>query len=603
MAALSQDCVLDPLGAVRALFQAAHAGSEPPADGADRGVEEYFRAALREPAIAEQIPMFNVDDINLIPNNSLVRFRGMVQDMFNPELFIGAFKEPGASWQTCQYQDFLTQGPSEAAETVMWERRPFYCVPVPGEAEWFQAAAMPAAKRLAVPGRESRDKRQRDDTSASDSDLMSVQTAEGEGMECGEEVASGPHKQVRQEAANGGAPAATGAAPLAPPRAGGQDCILHVYNASAKILLNEVVEVVGVLSCAPELAQTEFGGVDDMVDEEELAVHPPTSKVPRIHALVLQKAEPGLPVSGKPPAPLAAISQVREEAIRVLSAVLGNDRLAAEYTLLHLLSRVIARQDTVNVGALSLNVTGWPEMSAAGPGGLSSAGAVLVRAFHELVPHVVGVPMTVDHLNRTPMVPSKDYTTNRLRAAPLQVPAGTHCVLDESCMKAGELVEQGILNLQSFQAIATGQEIDYDFQYYKMPMKTDIPILALSAQRSLLRESLGTQVPLHATTAVGHAEALDAALAVSNLPLIREYLAQARRMDFELPEEVASLVEASISSYKKETTSSIDPSVFHRWLTMARLLAGSKGETAMSEETWKAVMAMEHQREERVRVV
>lgn len=36
---------------------------------------------------------------------------------------------------------------------------------------------------------------------------------------------------------------------------------------------------------------------------------------------------------------------------------------------------------------------------------------------------------------------------------------------------------------------------------------------------------------------------------------------------------------------------------------MARLLAGSKGETAMSEETWKAVMAMEHQREERVRVV
>lgn len=36
---------------------------------------------------------------------------------------------------------------------------------------------------------------------------------------------------------------------------------------------------------------------------------------------------------------------------------------------------------------------------------------------------------------------------------------------------------------------------------------------------------------------------------------------------------------------------------------MARLLAGSKGETALTEETWKAVMAMEHQREERVRVV
>lgn len=104
--------------------------------------------------------MFNVDDINMIPNNSLVRFRGMVcaptsppdscswlacpprpsapfgrseplprattrcrtaqvQDMFNPEIFIGAFKEPGAAWQTCKYQDFMPTGPSEAAETVV----------------------------------------------------------------------------------------------------------------------------------------------------------------------------------------------------------------------------------------------------------------------------------------------------------------------------------------------------------------------------------------------------------------------------------------------------------------------------------------------------
>lgn len=50
-----QDCVLDPLGAVRALFAASHTGGGAPADGADCGVEEFFRAALQDPAIAEQV--------------------------------------------------------------------------------------------------------------------------------------------------------------------------------------------------------------------------------------------------------------------------------------------------------------------------------------------------------------------------------------------------------------------------------------------------------------------------------------------------------------------------------------------------------------------
>lgn len=610
-ATMGQNCILDPLGTVRRLF-AAHldatgAAQAPPADGVDAGVEDYFRSVLADPSIAQQIPMFNVDDINMIPNNSLVRFRGMVQDMFNPEIFIGAFREPGAAWQTCKYQDFLAKGPSEAAETVMWERRPFYCVPVPGEAQWFQDMAMPAATHLTVPEKLSREKRGRDE-SASESDMMSVQTGgEGDGMECGEEVvskeASAASKQHRREESmgGGGAQKTTNGATPTLNQSRGQDCILQVYNSSAGILLNDIVEVVGILSCAPELAQTEFGGMDGMVDEEDIATHPPTSKVPRIHALVLQSTRAATPTHS--PVSPSTIAAAREQTIRVLSAVLGNDRLAAEYTLLHLISRVVSRQELVNVGALSLNITGWPEMSGAARDGLSAAGSVLVRTFQQLVPRVIGIPMSVDHLNRTPMVPAKDYTTNKLRAAPLQVAAGTHCILDESCMAEGQLVEQGIMNLQTFQSIATGQELDYDFQFYKMPMKTDIPMLVLSAKRSLLRDSLGTQLPLHATTAVGDVDALDAALAVSDLPAVRDYISRARVMDFELPEDIASAVETSIASYKKEATSSIDPAVFHRWLTMARLLAGSKGEAALTEDTWKAVMQMEHQREERARVM
>lgn len=40
-----------------------------------------------------------------------------VQDMFNPEIFVGAFREPGGHWETCKYSDMLHKGPSDAAET------------------------------------------------------------------------------------------------------------------------------------------------------------------------------------------------------------------------------------------------------------------------------------------------------------------------------------------------------------------------------------------------------------------------------------------------------------------------------------------------------
>jgi hypothetical protein len=60
------------------------------------------------------------------------------------------------------------------------------------------------------------------------------------------------------------------------------------------------------------------------------------------------------------------------------------------------LGRVVSRQELVNVGALSLNITGWPEMSGAAHDGLSAAGSVLVRTFQQLVPRVIGIPMSVD---------------------------------------------------------------------------------------------------------------------------------------------------------------------------------------------------------------
>lgn len=64
--------------------------------------------------------------------------------------------------------------------------------------------------------------------------------------------------------------------------------LLQVYDSSARIQLNDVVEVLGVISHAPELAQFGFAagaaapdglGLSTVLEDDELAAHPPTSRV------------------------------------------------------------------------------------------------------------------------------------------------------------------------------------------------------------------------------------------------------------------------------------------------------------------------------------
>ena len=81
----------------------------------------------------------------LVRNHTLVRFRGMVQDMPDPEFFVGTHRrrnaQPAAnhadSLVYTMYRDTLDEadeGNFEPHETM--ERRPLMLTPIPGEAPW-----------------------------------------------------------------------------------------------------------------------------------------------------------------------------------------------------------------------------------------------------------------------------------------------------------------------------------------------------------------------------------------------------------------------------------------------------------------------------------
>ena len=147
-------------------------------------------------------------------------------------------------------------------------------------------------------------------------------------------------------------------------------CVVHLYHADA-VKLNDVVQVLGVISRVPELASGAMHGME----EEALASKIPTSVAPRIHAISVRKLDmTGISIAPRMssvPELSVGGSATREGIVRYLANLLHGDTLAAEYVLMQLVSRVHRRpqggvglagglgQDTqAQLGMTALNITG-----------------------------------------------------------------------------------------------------------------------------------------------------------------------------------------------------------------------------------------------------
>ncbi|KAG1338973.1 putative 5-amino-6-(5-phospho-D-ribitylamino)uracil phosphatase, chloroplastic [Cocos nucifera] len=99
MVGLPYDFLANPLGAVRLSFEKAVAAARPDVDppaafrGKDWGAVDLFRDFLFEQGGLCQVPILDASTIRWIQPNTLVRLRGMVQDMLGNEFYIGAYKK------------------------------------------------------------------------------------------------------------------------------------------------------------------------------------------------------------------------------------------------------------------------------------------------------------------------------------------------------------------------------------------------------------------------------------------------------------------------------------------------------------------------------
>lgn len=604
-------------------------------------IREFFQTKISDKATLASIPSINWSSArqqqHLRPG-SLVRFRGMIQDMFDPELFAGVYetRDPrtqGSVRRCGLYSDLVdadsvTEIDVDSPSTVTHERMTYYCVPVPGENNWVreayeaQCTYNPAEFTSTDSVGQQPSKRPLDQDDDSTGTPMDTESGQGDALSSRKALRTQPPDSGETTSAGEAMGPTTDATitsttptPTAPPPLGVEACLVKVYDNTASISLNDCFEFIGILSIEPSLAfsaeapegtQSAFLSAAEEIDQEERRARcPPSSLVPRIHAIVsrrLQHNNPLLPtciISDEDKlemdAVLAEAGAVRRQLHGILEQALLGDKIAADYFLCHLISSVYIRKDVVALGKFSLNLTNIPTEENY-PG-------CLHQLLQAITTQVFFFPMTLSNMNAQTFIPKKDYKANRLNTGLLQLSQHTHLVLDETALTPGRLDANGVCNLTSLGILISWQKVTYDFSFHKMEFLANVPVLVLSEGKSLLPSDFRVPLsPAQNFSAEDGFEAIIGSLTPTLLVQIRRYLTAVKIADYKLSEELQAVVQDDFVQSRQRALESnrMTTEDFHRLLLLARLLTLSEGHTSLTHEAWNKAKLMEEERKKRL---
>jgi hypothetical protein len=485
------------------------------------------------------------------------------------------------------------------------ERQQLYCVPVPGESQWARdayqmnsnsssSAAPRADPSMSVPLSSSSSTGRKRGRSEEEEGVCVEMAGEGSSQE---DTVDQSHKKLCSNADfNAGPNAAKSSSSAACLSVKDQESFLNlplperdppvivkVYG-PCQYKVNEVVEFVGVFIDDPQLAFVEVDEADAWMVAEEAAVHhPPTSRVPRLHAVLHEKVVEGLGAATF--SPLYEVASLRYEVLETLKSILGDDPLAAEYVLLNLISTVQFRKDSLPIGILPLNISKVSNKDIF---------TALDKLISQILPKRCVMSLSCKMLNSRSLLPTKDYNQDRLITSPLQLTNGTHLLINELTMDNGRLQYIGLQNLGALTKLTSEQVLPYDFVYYKTPFDTDLVPLVISEGSSLLKvEAL---LPL-VNGSKCNEELMDNLM--SKVDECRRYFAAARGWFPKLHDEVLPIIEKDFADMRSRNPKLL-ASDLNRMITIARLLTASYGEECVSKSHWVAARDMERSRMERV---
>lgn len=552
-----------------------------------------------------KIPLLNVQNPQDLQVNKLVRFKGMIQDMFNPEYYYETYevvnketKEkhvlPGKYRDTavCDDKEYIN---FESKSNVTKDRQTFVLITAPGFNDWAINAEEQfhhPNKVIEAPAVSTSTKR-----SMNDEDEQPETTS----MEVDSTTACSKKQCTNSsnpETENKSVVSVDHLLNMPLPGRSGKACHLKVYEKADNLKLNELIDCVGFLSMEG-LYQEGANDGDDNEDETLMELqthHPPPSLIPKIHCIAFKQVVDSSPLyeesnnmSGQ------ELQTIKKELEIVLTQLLLGDKLAAEYLIYHLISKVYNRFDLMVLGKFTYNISNVPTCI------LSEYGAQVYAILEKLITKSHYLPMTLDNMNDLAFIPKKDYDCNRITSGILQLSSNTHLVLDETKLTTGKMNSSGVQAVGAISEIIKNQRSHYDFNYYKMDFDCDIAFLILSEGKSLLPSDV--HVPLrpedaHITTFEEILAALNVYLKPELLTSIRKYIANRRHAVYEITDNIHEVVQNEFVNMRANQNATAED--LHSLLVLSRFICLADGKSVLDESCWRRACQLEQERKARL---
>ncbi|XP_046864540.1 mini-chromosome maintenance complex-binding protein-like isoform X2 [Xenia sp. Carnegie-2017] len=563
----------------------------------EKKVREYFEEKVKRNGI-HKVQSLNDKPLDEIIPNTLVRFRCMIQDMFEPEYYLARYETVNTldgtkAMHLGYYRDVILQKPNHEAnfnspENLTKSRKCFYCVPIPGETTWAKRAYAKSSCNA---------KMYFNDSKSSGSMKRDIDEMEEDFFLHGA-MSSSENKKSKTESTNSGNidnHQFEHNHPL--PNEKGPVCLVKVYGQSEMVRLNDVVEFVGVLTVDPELTrfpnQSSSASTSDIINpvmniDDDNPHLLPSSLVPRLHAIIgykRQHSNPCLPFAlSDLEQRLSEAAQVRERLLNTFKDMLCGDRLAAEYLLLHLISTIYCRADVLAIGKYTLNLWGCPEDTA----------RELYKFIELFLTKCSKFPLSIENLDNSKLVPKKDYKSNRLMTGKLQLSNNTHLIIDETVLEEGRLNENGTANLNVINHVILWQKLPYDFVFYKTDFLTNLNILILSEGKSLLE--VDSSIRLNVEYPSPPFEEFITTLDENFITCVRKFIGLAQLINHEITEDVQKYLQNDFVEMRQRRPQEMTSERFHSLLTLARLVAISCGRKNITVEDWSRTKHLEELR-------
>ena len=535
----------DPLAAVAWSFEES-LGSN--GSGVEFGERALFERIMGNVELARRVPYLTKSALisGTITTNSLIRYRGMVQDIFNTEYYVGVGVETNRKTgeKRCvssKYRDAVEVSNDEvdfdfdSPDVKTMERTALLLVPVPGESSWVREYNCAASSALlpSVPAQQQ--------GSGSGNRKRGLDGVEDGSHAMQMEDGAAPIEEQDSRKKGTASSSSSSSPPVPPPPCSfffDQDldicCLAKMYDSGHDTFrLNDVIEVVGVCtldysSAAASAAEPQEGSLEYFLDPSlgmqfDVDLLPPTSIAPRLHCITFRRIGSSFPLfqpllsggegsgssssssNGKEVfgtvvrgAGVFACQEVSSPLSMFSSKSLDSVRSARAVLLSHLAATLSGDATAAEYMLLALlsRVVSRTETVLLGCFPLVISGLQqndghkigrLQQIISRVVPRCVTFGADIETLNKTTVQPQKDYDLNRITPSPLQVGSGTVLLVDETRLEEGKLTENGVRSASALRNLALNQTLSVSFTYCEVTVPLDSPLIFFtSSSRSSL---------------------------------------------------------------------------------------------------------------------